>query len=203
MRFSPDRIPIYNNSGEDIPPYACMAVTGFEIKRGIFHRKVGKPDTILWDTYLFNGPTTLSTTDGRRYGIGYHGPMFLCETSPTFSTSWGVKPGQWSLVQNYPTLALIDGEYASSGSTFIGYGVGQKITALVGFSDGPGTARSGTTPGTGSIKIYAKVGGSPGVLTDTTIITNYFNLSSTAITTGKYIQCKLANGFWWIDFEDC
>lgn len=66
------------------------------------------------------------------------------------------------------------------------------------------TARAGTTPGTGTVNVYHI--NSSGVLSQYNGHTEtVYNLSSSAIAAGAYVQCKreYISWKWFVDFEDC
>lgn len=62
----------YNDSGEEIPPYACMQVTGVEDRDGINYMTVDKPQSGGTGPYLFNGPYEIEI-DGD--GTAQSGPV--------------------------------------------------------------------------------------------------------------------------------
>ena len=65
------------------------------------------------------------------------------------------------------------------------------------------SARSGTTPGSGSVKLYALVGG---VLVDAGQTVTVYSISSTTggILSGAYIMvAQDAFGNWWVESVDC
>ncbi len=76
----------------------------------------------------------------------------------------------------------------------------------IGYTTAGATARSGTTLGTGTFKLYyAAESGSNRVLTaspDTDDITVY-NLSTTAVAATKYIMCLRWGDIWVCNWEEC
>ncbi len=71
-----------------------------------------------------------------------------------------------------------------------------------GKADGAITARSGTTPGTGTMDIYTLV---DGVLTDSTKEVTVKNIASAEVTASAYIMAEYDSGdeVWYVYFEDC
>lgn len=103
-QFIPPEAPIYvrNDSGEEIPAFACMQTTGAIDAGGQNYIKVTKPvdDTGTTGRYLFNG---IAPIEIGGYGIGHDGPLARMLTNaatvtcgdswqPTIA-SWAVKPG--------------------------------------------------------------------------------------------------------------
>jgi len=80
-------------------------------------------------------------------------------------------------------------------------------TALkIGYTTAGATARSGTTLGKGVFKMYyAAPSGTNRILTasaDTADVT-VFNLSTTAVASGKYIMCLRWGDIWVCNWEEC
>lgn len=74
---------------------------------------------------------------------------------------------------------------------------------FIGKCDSTVTARSGTTPGTGTVSLYT-INGS-GTLVDTTYNVTAKNLSATATASGAYVMMKRDpfSRTFWLDMEDC
>jgi hypothetical protein len=82
---------------------------------------------------------------------------------------------------------------------------GDESLIMIGVVGAGGiTARAGTTPGTGTVNVYHI--NSSGVLSQYNGHTEtVYNLSSSAIAAGAYVQCKreYISWKWFVDFEDC
>lgn len=105
-------ITVYNNSGEEIPPFAVMEVSGRDETNNVLY--VVKPTRSGQNNVLFNGPTSIKIEG---FGVGQDElPLVaaydqLTEASPVANSSLGVKAGSWYLNQYYPGFeALEDGE---------------------------------------------------------------------------------------------
>lgn len=98
-------LPVRNDSGEEVPPFAVMRATGVvERDGGLWVQKVTKPDTTFARLYLINGPAKIPVdgygmaTDGRRY------PCIVGISTDTANVAggWGVSNASWTLRRNRP-----------------------------------------------------------------------------------------------------
>lgn len=84
--------------------------------------------------------------------------------------------------------------------------VDDTTSIRVGYTSGGATARVGTTLGFGTMKIYyAAESGSDRILTasvDTSDL-KFYNLSTSAVGTGKYIKVVLWGDIWVCNWEEC
>lgn len=202
--FPPPGIWIRNDSEEEIPRYAVMAVVdddydsqaGFEQVLLV----VGKPSTTFRRRYLVNGYEPIP--EGKTWFILWEPqPRFAYDSSwgtPAAGDSGGPKPDSWLLWKNYPAICTVGGVRDATNRYL--EGTLEPITTLLGKANGAITARSGTTPGTGTMDIFYVSGTT---LTDTTVDVTVKNLSATAVTASAYIQAKWIGGAWYVDFEDC
>ena len=95
--------PIYvtNDSGETIPPYACMQVTGTEEIGPQNYLVVDKPADATGDagTFIFNGPKEIIDDDE---GVAQRGPIiraFKDSGTVTAGEGWAPVSGQWYVEQ--------------------------------------------------------------------------------------------------------
>lgn len=193
------RIPFYNGTGGQIPGCSIMAVTSWSaFDDGQLYANVAQPSTTFYPTYLLSPllPTAAGDMDSAQTG-----PKFLVaydSGTPALGEGWGPKPGQWTASKGFPCTTLVDKVYDSTN--LILQGSFGPITSLLGKASGAITARSGTTPGTGTMAIWYDNGGT---LTDTTMTVTVKNISQTAVTASAYIQAKWIGSAWWVDVEDC
>ncbi len=118
--------------------------------------------------------------------------------SPALGEGWGPKPGQWTLSKGFPCTTIVDGIWDATDKILQGsFGL---IDTLLGKASGSITARSSTTPGSGTLAIWCRIGST---LTDTTMTTTIYNMSQEAGTSGNYMQAKMIGGDFWLDVEDC
>lgn len=92
---------IVNESGEEIPGFACIAITGMTTRENRRVYRGNKPTATLRWRYAINGPTPIPT--------GKWGDVFIdgcClavvdVTSPS-ATAWGPKADEWKLFPRRP-----------------------------------------------------------------------------------------------------
>lgn len=192
------RLRFRNDSADTIPAYGVMRVTGLTNYAGQAVITVDEPSTTFSNLYLLNGSMDVAAD-----GDGYCQPMrqyFLAAYdagTPVFGEGWGPKPSQSTLSKGYPGFVIV-GIHNSTDKIAV---VEQRpMLTLLGKANGAISARSGTTPGTGTMDIYYVTGTT---LTDTTMDVTVKNLSATAVTASAYIMAKWIGDAWYVDFEDC
>ena len=107
--------PVRNNSGEEIPPFAVMRISGEETVGGRTRFIVAKPDsTFRRKGYLINSPFAIGIG---KSGSGTRDTTYaLCSSSasPVRDQWWGAKDGEWKLFQHRPGF-LVLGNYQGTG----------------------------------------------------------------------------------------
>lgn len=199
-RFDDDGIEFFNDSGFTIPPFGIVGVdSSMDFGSGDAIPKVKRPGTTYYEDWLVNGDAPVSD---QAYGMAQLGPVVVFaydSGSPTAKSIYGPKPSQFTGSAGYAgllrTIKIID----STNKWAKGF-LYSPITALLAKADSGVTARSGTTPGSGTVSIWCNVSGT---LTDTTMDVTAYNMSGGAVASAAYIQIKLIGGQWWVDVEDC
>jgi len=186
-----------NDSGETIPAYSVVGVTTGATLDGSYHLYAKKPSTTFYESYGFT--CSVASTSSDKVGVIFETGLVKYDTgTPTVGQGYGVKPGQFTVSLNYPgswvCLGIVDSTLKIMRARY------SPITSLIGKASGSITARAGTTPGTGTMDIWANVAN---VLTNTTLTATCKNLSATAVAASAYIQAKFIGGEFWVDFEDC
>lgn len=104
-QFVPPDAPVYvrNDSGEKIPPFACLQTTGTVDLGGQNYVTVDKPidNTGEAGLYLFNGIAPIPGTGNNIYGIAYDGPLVRMLTDGTAivcGENWQPDVGEWAVV---------------------------------------------------------------------------------------------------------
>jgi len=103
QQFIPPEAAIYvrNDSGEEIPPFACLQTTGTVDTGGQNYITVDKPvdDTGAAGGYLFNGIAPIEI-DG--YGIAHDGPvarMLTDGSTVNCGDKWKPDIGEWAVIE--------------------------------------------------------------------------------------------------------
>lgn len=109
---------VKNVSGEEIPAWAIMLVTGIERNTNenpvLMVNKVAIPPTTTGrQRLLINGATPIDITGDEQYGHGtepgsYQWVGYNTSQTPAFGSMWGVANGQWYLQKDEPGW-VIDG----------------------------------------------------------------------------------------------
>jgi hypothetical protein len=99
-----------NDSGETIPPFSCVRITGAVIvETGRVTLKVGKPNTYgAQYSHAFTGP--VSVADGK-YGLctrsdGAVAVYDDADGTPAFGELWGPRDATWKLKKNTPGFVV-------------------------------------------------------------------------------------------------
>lgn len=114
-------IPFKNGSGEEIPPFAVMRITGIEIFDGRSVVMVDKPNT-YGSQYLhyINGP--IAVADGKCSTCTNAFPAlakYNTGSSPTVGKLWGPRNGSWELQEETGGFIVI-GVSATTGLAVVG-----------------------------------------------------------------------------------
>lgn len=101
-QFIPPEAPIYfrNDSGEEVPPFACMQCTGTVEYGGQNYVKINKPVDDSGDAggYLFNG---IAPVESGGYGLAHDGPfvrMLTDGSAVTCGDGWQPDIGEWAVI---------------------------------------------------------------------------------------------------------
>lgn len=195
----PTPIYVQNDSGEEIPAYACMQVTGTIESSGQNYLVVNKPvDSTMDDgAYVFNMETPIEI-DGN--GTATSGPVFRAKYTGTITPTALYAPtaAQWYLTKNG------GGIYRCLGDDDVGTSIGKfqlcngpRIYA--GQSSGSITAASGSTLGSGSVVLKKIPSGSASNLSPSQTITAY-NPAPTTIASGQnvVVMREFESGEWMV-----
>jgi len=105
---SPAPVFVYNDSGEVVPPYSLMQMTGTLNETGRNYVKVDKPidSTLLRCPMLINGHTEIPVEG---YGMAQNGPVYRLKMGVTIVVGdrLGAKTGQWTA--DYGSLFTVIG----------------------------------------------------------------------------------------------
>jgi hypothetical protein len=180
--------PVRNESGEEIPAFACMQLSGVALVDDNTYGFAAVKPTRFGAQYqhVFNGPTPIPTG---KTGVAVCGEIVaaLYDTAdgvPTVLESLGPRSGGWKLKRNTGGFALGAFSFADESTPAdVVQVMSQPMLTMIAKAD------SGLSKGsTGSVSIYWREDGDPlATLTDTgvdiTVISRYAN-----VATGKYVQ---------------
>lgn len=124
---SPHRIFVKNESGEEIPAYGCMQITGAVTEAGRVFLKVTKPNTICGEC-IFNSQFKIAVG---AYGWGYaFGIVRMLGSAGAYSSCerYGATAGSWSISQNDGGF-LVYGDDGEKPGVVIGRIVGDHCKA--------------------------------------------------------------------------
>lgn len=191
-----------NDSGEEIPPFACMQITEME-DFGKNYAKVDKYDEDVFGGFLFNGPRSVADD---KVGMAQATPRFRATREDntdavTAGHLWGPDPGEWFLKPNGGPWAALALQTESSTETvmWLHPDIATTYRATVTTEV---TARSGSTDGAGVVTIKT-VGASNATATLQTGVAVTSLLSSTVAVSAETVVSRTTNGRLQIISEDC
>lgn len=133
-------VPFRNDSGETIPAYGVMRVTGVAGLGSIPTITVDKPSTTFQRLYLVNGPFQVSGTSGQnKFGLGTwaEGAAYVLyddANTPAYGEEWGPSASSWKIKKNRYGFFVIGG--ATGGSTDIVACKQSIVNEIYGQTDG-------------------------------------------------------------------
>jgi hypothetical protein len=146
-----DYVFVRNDTGEEIPPYACLQVTGSVEYNGQNWLTVEKPvdtdGTAGW--FVFNGFNAIGTLEPERYGTAHDGPHVRMLTDGSTVTAGN----RWRPTVGAFTIEPGDGPFIAGGEDDI------KPDVMKGFIVGSGGSGGGTIEYTiDSIRVATSAG---------------------------------------------
>lgn len=139
MFSSSGGIPFRNDSGQTIPAYGVMRITGVAVVEGMPVLTVNQPDNQFHRTFLLNGPVDIPASGASTsYGTAQDGsyPAFALfddstlpagQSDPKLGDHWGVDNGSWKLSYGREGFYVLGGAYGSEGD---GYTPGMQRTIV-------------------------------------------------------------------------
>lgn len=181
-----------NTSGEEIPPYGIMRVTGAELSAGLPVITVAKPSTTFQRLYLVNGPLRVgsgSTCTGIGTWLNDAGYVLYDTGTPAVGESWGPKASQWSLTK-WRYGFTIQGAVDATGLKVVA--TQAEVNAFIGLTDS-----SVSKGATGTVSIYD---GNDADTTDNmaSVANRYANVGS-----GKKVDVSWRGGKWYMTAAEC
>lgn len=183
-----------NDSGETVPAYGCMKLTGAIRVAGRPVRTITKPDTgFLRGRYLVNLARRIAT-GGYGYGtwLDEDGEV-LCDASantPTFDQEWGPTPAQWYLTRHRNGFRIL-GAVTGSGTSARALAQQRIVTEIRG-KPSPSDIAKGAT---GSVAVWWRNAAS-GTWEDSTLSLANVRALAAALTATKYCSLAWDSGEW-------
>lgn len=169
--------PFHNASGEAIPPFSVLKITGTSSRNGSKIYEVTKPDTTFERRYLISGPY-ITAIGG--YGSANDGRFVDIEVDYTSAAkNYGASPGSWKLVYQRYGFELIDTPTSSKSY--------RAIHDPIDFVMGKATS-SISAGSTGTMKIYVAPT-TAGPWSDITVSHDFLD-GGTAIASGDQLFCR-------------
>jgi hypothetical protein len=168
---------VRNDSGEVIPAFSVLRITGTVSVNSKIVYKVDKPNTTFERRYLVNGPVAIPVG---KYGFANDGRFVDVEVDyTTAGKNYGPSPGSWKLVYQRYGFELFDTPSSS-----------QKYRAIhEPISFVMGVASSGITAG-GSGTMTVRVNGTTaGPWSDITVYHDFLD-GGTGIASGDELFCR-------------
>jgi hypothetical protein len=210
LRTVPQSTPIYvrNDSGVEIPAFACLQTTGTVEAGGQNYITVDQPADTDGTSggYLFNGQAPIEIGG---FGIAHDGPLcrMLTDGVPLNSGD-KCQPvvGEWHIAGGGDLITIVGDDDIEPDTVrgMIGAsgGGGEDWGVIIKTPVGGIAARSSTTVYSASCDVFSIVGST---LTDTTENIDVFNISLGSVNGEIFGTAKreYATGKWIIDLEDC
>lgn len=189
-------IPFRNESGETVPAYGVMRVTGVEFVASVPLIIVAKPSTAFQRMYLVNGPMQVSgdsNQDRRGFGTWLSDAGFVLyddSNTPAYGEGWGPSASSWKIKKWRYGFTILGG--ATGGDTDIVAARQDIVNEFYGQTDGAHNKGS-----TGTISIFD--GNNADTTDNQTSVTNrYGNVATT-----KKVTVRWHGGTWGIVSAEC
>ena len=204
---TPAPLIVYNDSGQTVPPYGLMQITATLDEDGRNYVKVKRPaDAVPPGLLLINGPTEIAVAG---YGTAQPGPTYrLLHDGGTYAAGYtlGIDIGAFPATAGSMFSVLGDDELTSGVDNVVRVMFAEPTRLILAYTTGGATARSGTTLGKGTATMrYLAVSGADRVLTATTdtAAVDFFNLSTTAVASSKYLMLLRFGDVLVCNWEEC
>jgi hypothetical protein len=188
----PTGIPFRNDSGETVPAYGVMRVTGSVTVDGTEYVTIGKPNSDFKRKYLVN---TGSDVANGAYGTGTwldEGGSVLYDdaNTPAIGESWGPSNGSWKIKKWRYGFSIIGNP--TGGSTDLVRAWQEEVNEFIGKTDSTHNKNS-----TGTVSIY------DGNLADTTDNMSSVENKFANVSSSKWVQVRWNAGKWHLVAAEC
>jgi hypothetical protein len=196
---------VYNDSGDDIPPYGILRPTGDLTNDKLQAIKVAKPDSTLRPTYYI-APAAGIPKGGIAIAQQLGTVQVAYEDSahdPALGDFYGPAPDQWEAALGWPSLIgcqaifnsdrqILSGEYSGRIRSVMG-----KAAAGIGAATGTTTI----TPGSDTVTVWIW-DGSDFVVSDPPMTFEGVNTSLVPIEANKLVRYVESGGLWIADSSE-
>ena len=183
---------VYNDSGQTVPAYGLMQITGNLDEDGRNYVKIKRPaDSVPPALLLVNGPSEIAVAG---YGVAQTGPTYrLLHDGGSYAAGYtlGLKIDAFTATLGHMFAVLGDDELVSGTDNVVRVMFADPTRLILAYTTGGATARSGTTLGKGTATMrYLAVSGTDRVLTATTdtAAVTFFNLAASVVGTNRYVM---------------
>jgi hypothetical protein len=188
------QIPFRNDSGETIPAYAAMRVTGVVTAASVPVITVAKPSSTFQGLYLVNGPLPVASSgEIPSFGTWADQAGFVLyddANTPAMGEEWGPYDGSWEIKKYRYGFTILGG--ATGGSTDIVGVVQRQVHVVFGKSSAGITAGSN-----GTVTIY------DGNQTTTGHNISATNRTEIAIGANTWCEASWFGGTWFAKPWEC
>ena len=185
-------VPFINQSGETVPAYGCMRVTGGTTVSGSDYVTIAKPSTAFQRLYLVNRSVAVADLNS---GLGSwlsdaDWVLYDDANTPAYGESWGPVASSWEIAKYRYGFTIVGNP--SGGTTDTVLATQHEVNGFIGKTDSA-HAKSAT----GTISIY------DGNRADTTDnMADVYNLFA-AVATTKFVDVEWRGGVWYLTSAEC
>jgi hypothetical protein len=190
---SPHRVFVLNESEEEIPPYACLEITGTTVVAERTCLTVQKP-TKLDGEYVFNSQFAIPASGEDESGVGWayrYGIVRMIGDAPSEPKQFKPIVGSWEVEEGDGPFVVFGEDNAADDALVGRIGSLGGGSVIVKTGSGGIAAMSGDTPGSGTVTIYTYDGTDLVATSDTETA---INISTTAHPANCYTTAKIAGG---------
>ena len=188
-----------NDSGETIPAYSIMQITGTAELFGRTYHLVDQYSTGVFGGFLFNGKREVADGETGNAQTGIHFIAMGDGSTDTVGHLWGPANGSWELTPNGGPYIIAGDSGISTDVVFVQWDVAATYRAVVTTQI---SARSGSTDGSGVVTLKT-IGTSAATATLQTGVSVTSLLSDEILVDAEVIVARTTNGRLQVIAEDC
>jgi hypothetical protein len=183
-------LPCRNDSSEEIPAGAALAINGVSLVEGQSVLAVVKPGSTWQRRYALAGPWPIPA--GAYGACTLESPAWAwcdTQTTPQPGQSWGIKPGEWRLFPHRPGFTVLGG-LVNDRALVLPHAVDQ----LLGKTDGVLSKGS-----SGLVSLWF---GPPGSEADSNLDVTAWNRFAN-VPAGRWVSLAWIHGAWYLTAAEC